>query len=241
MFEKDIIRKRKRIKNLNYLVEMPELYDFIYRNIFSYDRRKEIVTNYGNFEDIVILGCGSGIFMEKIQEDYNKIIGIDKDRRMLELSNRRCDCKLKKQDIIDSIELDSNNHRLFTLLGNVSATLTINQLSRLFDNIIDNIGAEGVFIIDYTGRENNRKDNIQSFRQNGIKVERDITYNQRSDHIEADAEYKINIDNSKYSFTESFGIRKHRTEDIREQLLSSGFNDVSLVEDYERKILVSRT
>lgn len=244
MFASQIIQNQEKLNNIEHLVEFPELYDFIYKNLFSYEDRKKLLYFYEEEKnDISILGCGSGLFVEKVQGNYEKVVSIDKNTKMLELCRKRTSSKTIKKDIINNLQI-GEKFQTVTLFGNVTATLTINQIERLFDNLDSILQDNGLFIFDFINTSNfERDDETQIIKGNGIEIHRNPMYDIKSDRIKSKIEYEVIIKNDrKYDFTEFFSMRRHSKRALENKLQNKQFHVIQeeFPGDYERDFLAVR-
>lgn len=235
MFERDIKNNIKRVNGLNYLIEMPTLYDFIYSNLFQYEKRANIIRKNKIDEDILVLGCGSGLLVEKIENDFNNITCIDIDEKMLELCDERCDKNHKyvKKDIINNIDLNKN-YSLITLLGNVTALFSINQIKRLFKNINKISKEESVFIFDFISNDTIPNSKNTKFNSNDLTVKRNSKYQNKDDIVKSKIKYEVYDKNKKGSFTENFSMNIHNIKELK-NIINGTVKDMDV--NYPREIV----
>jgi hypothetical protein len=117
------------------------------------------------------------------------------------------------------------------MLGNVTATLTHPQLKRLFDNIVENRDEGVQFLFDFVSKDTDIDDNIRISESDGIIVKRKERY-RRDDSNNLDCSFTYLIDD-KYEFHESFTMRTHDKEKIKDSLYNAGFSDIIEINNYD--------
>jgi hypothetical protein len=231
MFEEKLYKSKNYISELDYLIEMPELYDFIYKNIFDYDLRANIVDDHFESKEILVLGCGSGLLIQNLSDNYN-VCGVDKDDRMLELCSERNDCKVKKKDIVNNLNIYGGYSNI-TLLGNVLASMTDPQLKRLLENIYNYMDKNSKLLFDFLLENDERENKTRNFKTSLFRVKRNEKYKKdKNNNIKSNFDYKVIFENGTYGFSEKFTMKTYTMNKIRSILEEIGFLNIEKVNGY---------
>lgn len=82
--------------------EYPELYHFFYSRAMSHEKGVQLLDQFqpADTSSVLELGCGTGLLLSRIEDDYETVVGVDVDAGMLEIAREETtDVTLREADI----------------------------------------------------------------------------------------------------------------------------------------------
>ncbi len=107
------------------------------------------------FNNILDLACGTGTFAELLNQNFNKLTGVDISEKMLALAGlKEKYTHLVQSDVIDFLEQTTENYDLILA---VELTSYLSDLNRLFELTEKRLTSDGLFVVTV---ETNASDDI---------------------------------------------------------------------------------
>lgn len=214
-------------------------------------RREELIDKTVNFinecvkegSTILDLGCGPGLYAEKLTRMGHKVTGVDFSENSITYA--RCSAKQNGLDInymcrdILSLENTESYDVVMQIYGEVN-TFSETDRDKLFEVVHSALKPEGVFIFDVTTP--NRRDKERIHKEWSISEK---GFWRKDSHLVLEEEYEyendiwleqyIVIDESDVTIYRNW-FHEYNKESIENVLLKAGFSEVQVIENlYERE------
>lgn len=212
------------------------IYDALMYDIPYEDWAKFIFKNLNNANNIVELGCGTGNMTKFLAKKYD-VTALDISEEMLDSARQ----KLLKEGIsAQLIQGDMCNFSLHKkvdgavcVCDGINYLITPEKVKQAFLSVYNNLKAGGGFIFDISSRFKLMSMGDQLYSEDND----DATYIWRNkvenDLINMDITFFVPKDDETYfRFDEQHTQRIHGIEEIIQWLKESGFNIISITENY---------
>lgn len=162
------------------------LYDYIYEKHYDYDVQFNVVKeNVKDSTSILEGACGTGRLIQRLQDEFETVIGIDLNNGVLDIARERNPTVNFYQDDITNLSI-TESVDCYCVLGNALVHLNGSTEFQNFTNeAFDVLSEEGCLIFDYMEKDEMIHGYSESatFEDENYKVERNIITTKESEYI----------------------------------------------------------
>jgi len=213
------------------LYSNPDLYDVFYSRDAEFRKPLKLIEeNVDSGSKILYVGCGTGLMLEKLEEEY-EVIGVDISPKMVEKARERC-----SSEISDVRELGlGREFDAIISFGQGLNYLIKQDLREVLESVKELLKPGGFLIFDsfseaYSGHIDTRKYEIRSF---GVELDEEVKESE-GEWFELGLRYKITDESgASFELSDNHKVRLYRKEELREVLLELGYESVEVDNFYD--------
>lgn len=228
----DYINELNEESNYNHNYIPGVVYDFFYYNEKSYNKRKNIIMDYldEEMDSILVLACGTGIFLSELEDNFERVVGMDINEDMLSRARNNCDTsEILQGDVSKDLSLINGEFDAVLLLGNALSQFSTTMVLDTMEQVYDVLSDDGLFIFDYL-ESNDMKYNHQFIRRSkGRKAEirrvsNSLMKKNTQNSVDVVSHYTVYINNEKkHSFVHTLEMNSFLNNFIDHNLNDIGF------------------
>lgn len=207
--------------------EFAKYYDKFYQKK-DYDKEVKFLLNFTIPNDQIIdIGCGTGMHASILQKQGFKIDGLDLNEEMLNVAKTRINGNLYNQDILN-IKIDKKYNLIISMFAVINHLKDSNELEKAFLNLKKLLLPNGKIIIDLHNPQASGKK--EDFYDN---MSRTMVWNYDKDLKVEVSNIIFNIDDKNYEDTHTFRI--FSIDEVKTAVQNVGLNVVAIYENYDVK------
>lgn len=222
--------------------DYPELYDFYHDRALNRDAQTRLLERHRPDETrrVLELGCGTGPLLVRIEDEYEEVLGVDANERMLERARERVRrAEMKRGDFTEWSAADEG--RTFdaaVLFGGILHLTDEEDVRSLAENVRDGLRDGGAFITFFeplTDDVANGSFGARTVESDRFRVERHETSALTSPAGHYTTTYVFVVRDRETDTEATMGTtfrgRFHDPESLRTTFLDAGFDAAELLDD----------
>ena len=186
-------------------------------------------------KSLLDLGCGTGNFLQKMEDKFDKCVGVDLSSAMIDIAKNNCK---KTVFYVQDITKFSFNEKFNLITCNfdmINHLINLEDWAKVFSKVYNHLTDDGVFVFDYNTISKFNKFNNTS----GVLEKDECTIN--VENIKTDNNHmkmkfsifdKVNNQTTEFEETESF----FDDVDVIKALTSAGFSNFKIVDKEFNKV-----
>lgn len=220
--------------------EFPELYHFFYTRARDQWAKAEYLRKHQPSEstELLILGCGTGVLFDEVNDDYDRIVGVDIDDGMIQFARERAgDVKLVQADITDCSGVTYGRPFDLVVMFNTFLHIPTAKVKTLAENVFEHLRGGGVFLggfFPFTDSSTNGRKSTDTVESNEYHVDRHVTSALTSPDGESTAVYLYLITDMQDERSAQFGTilteQSHDPTLLKKTFSDTGFDSVEVNE-----------
>lgn len=222
------------------------VYDFVVERSQDYDAVASFVETHAPAASatVAVGACGSGHLLARLGDRYDTVVGLDRNRAMLDIAASRAETHLVVADLEAFVAPERFD--LFTLMGGSLAHLPVrgrngtDGVASVLANVYEGLAPGGVFVCDFmqAGALESGEVLVNTVESERVRVKRTVVTTATpdgADELGAGATftyaYEITdrVTDETVRASTVVPVREFRTGAILGTALSAGFDDVSIV------------
>jgi predicted TPR repeat methyltransferase len=218
--------------------EYPELYDFFHDRVLDRDVQRGLLERVepDGATSVLELGCGTGPLLVRIEDDYESVLGVDNDERMLARARERVtDAEVRAADVTEwSAADDGRRFDVAVLMGGLLHLTEDRSLTAFAENVHESLregGTFGTFFQPLTADVENGSRTVESVESERYVVERHSTSALTSPDGHYTTTYVFEIRDEREDTAAKMGTvfhgRFHDREHLEAVFRDAGFEDVA--------------
>lgn len=185
------------MENIEYN-DMAIFYDMFYKNK-DYKKEIEFINNIiGNRENILDVGCGTGIHMHLLEAIGKNVDGLDLNDGMLKIAETRINGTLYEDNLL-TYRINKKYDAIISMFAVFNHLKNIKEFEIGILNSLSHLNNDGILIVDlHNGRSSGSKEDTYE------NYKRKMTWEYNNFHEHTDIEYTV--DNKTYKTSHDFII-----------------------------------
>ncbi|RYJ15245.1 class I SAM-dependent methyltransferase [Halogeometricum borinquense] len=221
--------------------EYPALYDFYHSRMLDRDRQVNLLERYqpDDANRVLEFGCGTGPLLTRIEDEYEEVLGVDADERMLESARKH----VSEADVLEADFTEwsaADDGRVFdvaALLGGLLHLTDNRDVESFAKNVYESLREGGTFVTffqPFTDDVDNGSTDTQTVESERFSVERRSTTALTS----ADGHYtttyvftiRDTVRETEAKMGSVFHGRFHDPDALADTFDAAGFSDVEVID-----------
>jgi|APHM01.1.fsa_nt_gi Cyclopropane fatty acid synthase and related methyltransferases len=215
------------------LYSNPDIYDIFYSRDAEFRKPLKLIEeNVDSGSKILYVGCGTGLMLGKLEEEY-EVIGVDISPKIVEKARERCSSEILCSDVRE-LDLGREFDAIISF-GQGLNYLIKQDLREVLESVKELLKPGGFLIFDsfseaYSGHIDTRKYEIRSF---GVELDEEVKESE-GEWFELGLRYKITDESgASFELSDNHKVRLYRKEELREVLLELGYESVEVDNFYD--------
>lgn len=218
--------------------EFPELYHFFYTRARDQWAKSEYLREHQPSEstELLILGCGTGVLFDEVVDDYERIVGVDKDEGMIQFARERsAGAELLQADITEWSGTAKGRPFDLAVMFNTFLHIPTGKVNALAENVFERLRGGGVFLggfFPFTDSSTNGRKSTDTVESHQYCVERHVTAALASPEGESTAVYLYLITDMQEERSAQYGSilteQSHDPTQLKKTFSDTGFNTVEI-------------
>jgi SAM-dependent methyltransferase len=221
--------------------EYPALYEFYHSRVLNRDAQVRLLRRYEPEETsrVLELGCGTGPLLTRIEDEYETVLGVDSDERMLRRARERVtDAEVQRADFTAwSAADEGRTFDVAVLLGGMLHLTDDADVESFAENVRESLRDGGAFVTFFQPLSDdvaNGSTDCRTVESERFTVERRSTtaLTSAAGHYTTTYAFVLRDDSEGTEATMGsvFRGRFHDPDRLRETFRAAGFGDVDVVD-----------
>lgn len=227
--------------------EYPALYDFFHSRVLDREAQVALLEEFRpeSTSRVLELGCGTGPLLARIEDEYDEVLGVDRDDGMLERARERTSAaELRRADVTEWSAADEDRTFDATVVfGGLLHLTEDGDVAALAENARAGLRAGGVFVSFFTPLDDveNGSEERRTVESDRYVVERRATTAVTSPDGHYTTVYLFAVTDDREGREATMGTvvrgRHHDADALRETFSDAGFGTVEVLERGGRSVL----
>lgn len=218
---------------MKFYEELSRVYDIVFPE--NENTVKFLSEDLKENSKIMDLACGTGTYTVALGNFGHEIIGVDLDKKMIEIANtkiKNSNVKFIEGDIRDNLKTEKYD-RIFCIGNSLVHLKTTEEIKNLIDNMYESLENKGSMIVQIINYDRILKYNIKSLptidrKDKGVKFIRKYNYSKEENLIYFQTELLISKGEVLEKYENSVPLLPIKSEEIINIIKEVGFSKIDV-------------